>query len=1102
MKITKLRLQNIRSYSDETIELPDGTVLVRGDNGAGKTTLLMSIFGGLFLSKIRNVGSNDFNLDDIVRRGTEEGEIELTFEVENVPYTVTWTINTAGQNSAEITSPALEEPKSGIRAVRSEVIDVVGMDEDSFSRSVYVQQGEVDRLFDDDARAELIDDLLGLDRIDRYRTRMKGARRAANRLVGENEQAAENHRETIEEEFDYDVEGYESELAKKQAAIAETESELEEINEYLDELRDAKRNLESTIEDHDELKTELGEAQDSRTELLEERGDKQRDIEEAEAEIEAAETEIENLRDRIEEKTNALADLETPATTDSIEIDLATETDAEETLEAARNAVETAKVERQNRENTLEQAKAERDRLREAREQLREERDELEDSLSMLESKVDDAETAVEEIEDELTDTVDDRNGATKEFLPDERCPDSVTDETLEIVESHRDDLTEQKNDCSETLAAKTASLEAEQENVADAREDVEAAESDIDSREERIDEVEAALSSARDDLEADREQFEVDLDALADELTGFDIDVDDDALDTVIDGRIPEAKGGIQESIEETGSRVTELATRKSGLEEDRAELESLDGLATCPKCGQTVDADHLENELDELATEIEELETQLEAAKQERDDHIARRDELDDLRGDAIDLREFRTEAVAATAERVEELEDELETLRDELDEDRDALADAESDLEQAKSEADDLETEIDELDAAIDNLETRIEEGDAVVDAFETVDQLREQHENRVDEFSDLQDESAETEAELETLEAEIDDLSEQLEAQQESVSDAEVDLETADDAIETANEQRELVAEAVDAYDEIDDLEGDIESLQKDIGHARDTIETLNKQLSTVEEEIEDLEEELGETDIEETRAKLESVEDRIEKREATVDDLESKLQSLRSDRDIFENELARLQRFHERLELAAEQREWAQDRADEFEKMMRVYQGAKSDLRAQYLAYVNEYTNDIFSDIYKNSSYQQVRILDEGPDGTPYAIQLLRDDGTLEHPSNASGGERAIVNLALRAGIYKLIAEMCDGDSGRLPPFILDEPTTFLDEGHVGRLEQMLDSITDWDVPQVIVVSHDERLIQGAERECVVSIDEETNASTVDVRTIGRTPGDD
>ncbi|WP_233553827.1 hypothetical protein [Halococcus sp. IIIV-5B] len=107
----------------------------------------------------------------------------------------------------------------------------------------------------------------------------------------------------------------------------------------------------------------------------------------------------------------------------------------------------------------------------------------------------------------------------------------------------------------------------------------------------------------------------------------------------------------------------------------------------------------------------------------------------------------------------------------------------------------------------------------------------------------------------------------------------------------------------------------------------------------------------------------------------------------------------------------------------------------------------------------------------------------------------EDPANASRGERAVVNLALRAGIYRLIAQI-RGAGGTLPPFILDEPTTFLDEGHVGQLEQMLDTIKEWDVAQVFVVSHDESLIHGADHECLVTNDEGA-ANTVEIRLAGQ-----
>jgi DNA repair exonuclease SbcCD ATPase subunit len=223
----------------------------------------------------------------------------------------------------------------------------------------------------------------------------------------------------------------------------------------------------------------------------------------------------------------------------------------------------------------------------------------------------------------------------------------------------------------------------------------------------------------------------------------------------------------------------------------------------------------------------------------------------------------------------------------------------------------------------------------------------------------------------------------------------------------------------------------------------------------------------------------------------------VEEREEELQELRDDRTGLEVELEKYQELQEKVELWEKKEKWADEVYQEIESTISVYEEVKSELREKYIAYINEFTNDIFEKIYKNSSYQQV-IVDEVEDNGDYdyTVELLTDENTTEDPSNASGGERAIVNLSLRAGIYRLIAKREGGEQSRLPPFILDEPTTFLDEDHVERLEDMLEEIEEWDVPQVIVVSHDEQLIHGADHECVVRKDEATDSSQIEVRKAG------
>jgi len=43
IRLKRLKMKNIRSYKDQEIYFPEGTVLIEGDIGSGKSTILMSI---------------------------------------------------------------------------------------------------------------------------------------------------------------------------------------------------------------------------------------------------------------------------------------------------------------------------------------------------------------------------------------------------------------------------------------------------------------------------------------------------------------------------------------------------------------------------------------------------------------------------------------------------------------------------------------------------------------------------------------------------------------------------------------------------------------------------------------------------------------------------------------------------------------------------------------------------------------------------------------------------------------------------------------------------------------------------------------------------
>jgi DNA repair exonuclease SbcCD ATPase subunit len=250
MNIKKLELQNIRSYEQQSIQFPEGTILIHGDNGAGKTSLVMGLFGGLFLSEIRNVGNNSFSLDEFVRRGGNKGTVELVFEVSGVEYEVEWELyTTSTPNDATLRSPEFDSPVSGITDVKKQIQDILGMDEEDFANSVYVKQGEVDRLIEASDRAEMIDGLLGLDKLDENIETMKMARRGAGRVQTRNEDQADGYRDDLQEDFDRDKAEFNAEITEIDSKIANVEADIDEVEQYINELKNAQARLESRIKD-------------------------------------------------------------------------------------------------------------------------------------------------------------------------------------------------------------------------------------------------------------------------------------------------------------------------------------------------------------------------------------------------------------------------------------------------------------------------------------------------------------------------------------------------------------------------------------------------------------------------------------------------------------------------------------------------------------------------------------------------------------------------------------------------------------------------------------------------------------------------------------
>ena len=81
MILKSLKLENIRSYADQTVSFPLGTTLFEGDIGSGKSTILMAVEFALF-----GLGSEKGGA--LLKAGEKQGSVILRFEVEGKDYEV------------------------------------------------------------------------------------------------------------------------------------------------------------------------------------------------------------------------------------------------------------------------------------------------------------------------------------------------------------------------------------------------------------------------------------------------------------------------------------------------------------------------------------------------------------------------------------------------------------------------------------------------------------------------------------------------------------------------------------------------------------------------------------------------------------------------------------------------------------------------------------------------------------------------------------------------------------------------------------------------------------------------------------------------------
>ncbi|UGV40221.1 AAA family ATPase [Methanococcoides orientis] len=283
-------------------------------------------------------------------------------------------------------------------------------------------------------------------------------------------------------------------------------------------------------------------------------------------------------------------------------------------------------------------------------------------------------------------------------------------------------------------------------------------------------------------------------------------------------------------------------------------------------------------------------------------------------------------------------------------------------------------------------------------------------------------------------------------------------------------------------------EISKVQNDIQRLQDGINNGLEKVGLFEEQIKDRKQRLDHLEKVLGDVNIDKLQTEKMQYESAYKNIVSELERSNLRIKELHKEVGRVEGEIKRLNELKQKHKLLTNKKEFLAAVYNDAEELETMYIRLRAELRAKNIDALDRLLNEIFSFMYTNNAYSHIKLDQE------YNLTIYEKDGTALEPKLLSGGERAIFNLVLRCAIYRLLSHS-PGTTGssELPPLILDEPTVFLDRGHIHQLIKLIDMMRDIGVGQILIVSHDESLIDSADHVFVVEKDPITNSSSISAK---------
>lgn len=299
MRIKFLRLSNIRSYHDLSLDFPDGAILFQGDIGSGKSTILMAIEFALF-------GLGSLSPDALLAKGERRGEVVLGFEVDSTTYEVYRTLTLRNDRIVQdakntfLRVEGIQEPLTA-SDLKPRILQILNFNEPSNPRShsrvyryaVYTPQEEIKDILYGSRREETIRKAFGMED---YKTALDNAVLVKSKM--------DNKIGILRERF-ADADRKTAELQDVTARIKSQQSNIKSLEEEKSRLDSAKTKWQDKL---DGITNRVSEFEG----LQRERADITRLLDEDEARVRRHQEDIKSCNAAIHERQNAIKSYNKP----------------------------------------------------------------------------------------------------------------------------------------------------------------------------------------------------------------------------------------------------------------------------------------------------------------------------------------------------------------------------------------------------------------------------------------------------------------------------------------------------------------------------------------------------------------------------------------------------------------------------------------------------------------------------------------------------------------------------------------------------------------------------------------------------------------------